>query len=97
MTLYVARVGMAEVQRLARQWLVEQGLIIEGEPRRESLKRMNAYRIGLARTPRPDMKQWARDLVADKRAGVPVPAMHVTLACEALGMDDVGASNRRDG
>ena len=43
------------------------------------------------------MKQWARDLVADRRAGVPVPAMHVTLACEALGMDDVGASKRRDG
>ena len=43
---------MAEVQQLARQWLVEQGLDHRGgeTAARGALKQMNAYRIGLART-----------------------------------------------
>ena len=41
------------------------------------------------------MKQWARDLVADRRAGAGA-CDACDVICEALGMDDVGASKRRD-
>lgn len=75
------------MQRAARRWLLEQGLIVQGETRKEHLSRLDTFRRKLADMPRPGAKQWARDLLADKRAGVPVPASHIELAMGALGMD----------
>lgn len=84
---YITRQGTEAVQRAARRWLLEQGLIVQGETRKEHLSRLDTFRRKLADMPRPDAKQWARDLMADKRAGVPVPSSHIELAMGALGMD----------
>ena len=45
---YITRQGTEAVQRAARRWLLEQGLIVQGETRKEHLSRLDTFRRKLA-------------------------------------------------
>ncbi|MCB1889072.1 MAG: hypothetical protein KDH20_15805 [Rhodocyclaceae bacterium] len=77
--------SISEVSARARQWAVEQGLRRAGMSKGEYMRALAEYRAELPTRPRPDAKQWARDIVARHAAGFPVQMQCLSLANEALG------------
>lgn len=73
------------VQARARAWLIENDLLVPGEPMARTMRRLAEYRKRLATTPKPGPKQWARDLVRWHAEGRAVPTEHLALANAALG------------
>ena len=74
-----------KTQAEAERWLASKGLLKRPfEVASDYLGRLNEYRSKLARLPKPDPRQWARDLMQKHDDGDYVPSLSLDMAREAL-------------
>lgn len=76
------------IDAVAVRWLIDRGVWQPDKPYAENMERCARARAKWGRVGAEPGKQWAKDIVADYRAGVALPAYHVKLAMAALGMKD---------
>lgn len=73
---------------VAVRWLIDRGVWLPGKTHAENMQRCADFRAKYARLGSEPGKQWARDIIADYRAGVVLQPYGVKLAFAALGMPE---------
>lgn len=72
------------VSAKVRVWLLDKGLARGEDSTQDYMQRLADYRDKLKRTSRPDMQQWARDILQRNEDGEMVPIYSLSLAREAM-------------